>query len=90
MSEYATPRVEVDRLPPEHNGWRDRLDEPKEQYLDWLTPTMKADYIACEVDGKTRAERARERDVRPATVSATVNRAKRRLQEIAEEQGVDA
>lgn len=83
------PSSGTDRLPPEHKGWRDRLNDPKEQFLDWLTPTMKADYIACEVDGKTRAERASERGVEPATVSASISRAKRRLQEIADDQGVD-
>lgn len=80
----------VDNLPPEHNGWENRTNEPEEEYLDWLNPTMAADYIACEVDGKTRARRARERGVAPATVSQNINRARERLSAIYEEQEAEA
>lgn len=56
-----------------------------EQYLDWLNPTQRKDYRAVEIEGKTQAERAEERDVAPATISSNVNNAKERLRDIAEE-----
>jgi hypothetical protein len=64
----------------EHGVWP--VIGEKEEYLDWLTPTMREDYIACELEGETRAERARERGVKPETVTEMVQRAHRRLQEI--------
>lgn len=56
-----------------------------EQYLSWLSPTMRKDYIACEIGGQSRADRARDRGVDPATVSKNVTRAKRRLEEIVDD-----
>lgn len=63
--------------------------EAPEQYLDWLNPTMRADYVACEIQGETHADRAEARGVTQPTVSSNVKRAKRRLGEIAAERGGD-
>lgn len=60
-----------------------------EQYLDWLAPTMREDYFACEMLGQTRAKRAENRGVDPTTVTENVQRAYSRLKEIAAEQSQD-
>jgi hypothetical protein len=75
-------RAESDR---EHTDAIARFHE----YREWLTPTPTAreDFRRTEIDGLTRAERAEERGVEPATVSANVRTAKDRLRAIAEDRG---
>lgn len=65
-----------------------RVERPEdcEEFLHWLTPTMRGDYEAIFLEGKTRAERAEERGVEPPTVHQNVKRAARRLREIATDQ----
>jgi DNA-binding CsgD family transcriptional regulator len=57
------------------------------EYREWLTPTAREDFRRTEIGGLTRAERAEERGVDSATVSANVRTAKDRLRAIAEDRG---
>lgn len=61
--------------------------EAREEWLDWLTPTQRGDYVATEIEGRTQADRADDRDVEAPVISVNVSRAKERLQELAEERG---
>jgi len=58
-----------------------------EEYSEWLTPIAREDFRRTEIVGLTRAERADERNVEPATVSANIRTVKDRLREIAEDRG---
>lgn len=61
--------------------------EAREQFLEWLSPVARGDYVATVVEGDRHAERAAERDVDQSVVSRNVSRARDRLQEIAEQEG---
>ena len=68
----------------------DRVDDELRAllaFVSWLPPTARGDLVATEVAGETRADRAREREVAPAVVSANVTRAIERLETIADERG---
>ena len=61
--------------------------EAMQQYLHWLTPKQRADFMACDVRGLTHAQQANDRDVQPPVVTQSVVSARRRLRSIAEEKG---
>lgn len=50
--------------------------------LRLVSPAIRGDFVACELMGMKRAERAVERGVEPATVSQNVADARKRLDEL--------
>lgn len=61
--------------------------EAREEWLDWLPPIQRGDYVATVIEGQTQAERAHDRDVSAPVVSINVSAAIDRLEELADERG---
>ena len=62
-----------------------------EQFGEYLTPIQREDFRVCLADQEmTQSERAGERDVSRATISANLANARERLEEIADDKSVAA
>lgn len=61
--------------------------EAMNEYVDWLPPKQRRDYVACDIRGLTHQQQANDRGVKQPVVTQSVVIARKRLLEIAEGKG---